>query len=151
MEISSLFRRLVRSFHYADFACARLDLNALQNINFRISIRTLNSNDHFTLSQLLFPLSFTYSFCPSLSLSLSLSLSCLVSIEVWSKHIFQRLLSLNILSKCFSFITHCTNANSFEPMPNSMPTAFSPFVLSSRTLVSFAFTEIPVVSCAAYS
>lgn len=86
---------------------------------FRISIRTLNSNDHFTLSQLPF--------------SLSLSLSLLVSIELWSKHIFQRLLSLNILSKCFSFITHCTNANSFEPIPNSMPTAFSPSVLSSRT------------------
>lgn len=32
MEISSSFRRLARSFHYADFACARLNLNASQNI-----------------------------------------------------------------------------------------------------------------------
>lgn len=106
---------------------------------FRISIRTLNSNDHFTLSRLPLPLSFSFfhshfsSLLPSSpSPSLFLFLSLCLSIELWSKHIFQRLLSLNILSKCFSF-TYCTNVNSFEPIPNSMPTAFSPFVLSSRT------------------
>lgn len=129
---------------------------------FRISIRTLNSNDHFTFPASTTSLSFTHSLIPPLfSLSLpppsfpplSAPLCLLVSIELWSKHTFQHLLSLNILSKCFSFITYCTptRIHSNQYLIQCQSPFLLPFFLHGLALVSFAFTEIPVVSCAANS
>lgn len=72
MEISSSSRRLARSFHYADFTRACLDW-LCREYYFRISIRTLNSNDHFTL--ILASNSLSLSLFPSFTCYLTFPLS----------------------------------------------------------------------------